>query len=415
MPTTTLRQEAVLLLGQRHQIAVGRRDVAKTVFAQHFLDPLVRRIGVEHQIDLGLRLHVVAERIVQQVVENLAVQLRLVAILLLESHQGRPLDRVSVTHAQCELAHFLSTLGQHVGLQVEHDLQAVLDLAQELVVLQQQRAFEVAQAADLFELNDGFHGVAAARVGQVGPVEQLEELDHEFDIADPAMARLDVPLVGARGVGLLLDAAFQGLDAADVGPAQVATIDPWGQPFEEVATQGKVSGHRPSLQVGLPFPGPPAKVVVAHRVFDAHHHGPASALGSQPQIDPVDRSEFCHFGQEVEHFATHLSEEFLVGHRAASVGFPFSVVEEDQVDVARVVQLHAAEFPHPDHNESGRLSVGSDRRAALAFDLSPRGPQGSLDQGVGQMGNLGRDRRQRMLADDIAQRDPQRFTPLRAP
>ena len=85
---------------------------------------------------------------------------------------------------------------QQVRLQVEHDLQAVLDLAQEAVVVVEDRPLLVRQAADAFQLGDRLERVAGAQLRQIAAVEQLQELDDEFDVADAAVAGLDVARVG---------------------------------------------------------------------------------------------------------------------------------------------------------------------------------------------------------------------------
>ena len=52
------------------------------------------------------------------------------------------------------------------------------------------------QAAARFQLRDRFQRVAGAQLGQVAAVEQLQELDHELDVADAAVAGFDVAHVG---------------------------------------------------------------------------------------------------------------------------------------------------------------------------------------------------------------------------
>ena len=61
----------------------------KSIAAQHLGDPLGRRLGIEHQVALGLGLRVVAEGVVQQVIEDLAVQLGLVLVVGFERGQRR--------------------------------------------------------------------------------------------------------------------------------------------------------------------------------------------------------------------------------------------------------------------------------------------------------------------------------------
>ena len=128
-------------------------------------------------------------------------------------------------------------------LQVEHDLQPVLDLPQEGVVLFEDRPFQVRQAADALQLGERLQRVAGAQLGQVAAVEQLEELDDELDVADAAAAGLHVAGAAADVERLLLDPPLQGLDAADVGVAQVAAIDPGRERFEKLACPA--TGRRP--------------------------------------------------------------------------------------------------------------------------------------------------------------------------
>ena len=144
-------------------------------------------------------------------VENLAVQLGLAAIIGQESLQRRLLVGGRVAHPQRQLAQLVAVLGQHVGLQIEHDLQPVLDLPQEGVVLFQDRPLQVRQAADALQLGQRLQRVAGAQLGQVAAVEQLEELDDELDVADAAAAGLHV-------AGAAADAAASAARSAASGP-----------------------------------------------------------------------------------------------------------------------------------------------------------------------------------------------------
>ena len=56
VPAAARGEETDLLLAQRHQVAIGLLHVAEAVLAQHLGDPLRRRIGIEHQVRLGLGL-----------------------------------------------------------------------------------------------------------------------------------------------------------------------------------------------------------------------------------------------------------------------------------------------------------------------------------------------------------------------
>ncbi len=89
----------------------------------------------------------------------------------------------------------LSSSGSVWVLQVEHDLQAMFDLPQEGVVVLQKRSLLHGQAANVFQLRDGLQRVAGADLRQIAAVEQLQELDHEFDVANATVAGLDVAMI----------------------------------------------------------------------------------------------------------------------------------------------------------------------------------------------------------------------------
>ena len=88
--------------------------------------------------------------------------------------------------------------GHLVRLAVEQDLEPVLDLAEEAVGVVHDASLVGGQAADLLELGDGRERVGAADLGVLAAVEQLEELDDELDVADPAVAGLDLELGACR-------------------------------------------------------------------------------------------------------------------------------------------------------------------------------------------------------------------------
>ena len=103
----------------------------------------------------------------------------------------RPL-RGSVAHAQGQLAQLVVAVGQAMRLQIEQELQAVLGLAQKAIGVVEDAIFLIGQAADVLQGLHGLERVALADLGQVAAVEQLQELDGELDVADAAVAGLDL-------------------------------------------------------------------------------------------------------------------------------------------------------------------------------------------------------------------------------
>ena len=250
--------------------------------------------------------------------------------------------------------------------------------------------------------------------GQVAAVEELQELDDELHVADAAVAGLHVAVVGAVARVCCSMRRFSA-DAGDVGAAQVAAVDPRPELFEELPAQVQVAGGGPGLDIGLPLPGPAADVVIAQRRRRADDHRPALPLGPQPQVHAVGRAELRGLGQQPHQLAGEPIEELGVGHRPPAVGRAVEVVEEDQVDVAGVVQLDAAELAHAQDHEAGRAAVGTAGSAPLARSLFHAARNAAFQDRVGQVGNLRGHGLQALLADDVAVGDPQHLAPLEPP
>ena len=89
----------------------------------------------------------------------------------------------------------------------------------------------------MFQPREGVERIARADLGQRAAVEQLQELDHEFDVADAAVAGFDLAVVGPGALRLLLDAAFERLDARNVGRGQIAAVNPGRERFQKFALQ----------------------------------------------------------------------------------------------------------------------------------------------------------------------------------
>ncbi len=82
-----------------------------------------------------------------------------------------------------------------------------------------------AQAADLLELGDGRERRSVPDFGIFAAMQQLQELDDEFDVANAAAPGLDLDFRGPGRNGALLDPPLEGLDLGDLGGAQITAKD----------------------------------------------------------------------------------------------------------------------------------------------------------------------------------------------
>ena len=409
MPAAVRRQERNLLGGQSDQMMVGIRHVLKAVTLQHRPQHRFRRFRIQHQVRFLDGFVVGSKRLVQQMIQNRTVPLRPLFVIGFESQQRRAVRAFGVAHPDGQLAQLVVLVRHGVRLQVAHDLQPVLQLAQQDIVFFERRAFLQRQAAGFFQPVDGRQRVARADLGQIAAVQQLEELDHELDVADAAVAGLDIPLVAPFVMRPLLDLAFQGLDAHDVGPAEVPAVDPRFDLFEEFAGQVLVARDPAGLDQRLPLPGAAGDVVVPQSRIDAGHRRPLTPVGPQPQVDAISGAQARVLRQVLDDLLRHPLEKLRVGDGPRTVGLARVVAQEDQIDVAGIVQFLAAQLAHRNRGKPRPLPVRPPRHAALLLQFAACRQHRRFANGIGQHRDLFDHRLQPLAAHDVPVGNPQAF------
>ena len=413
MSAPRLREEREVLTRQRHQVLVGDLSVLERVGRQRLGDVLGGGVGVEDEVDdrVGGGAGVVAEGVVQQVVEDLAVEVGLGAVVVEEPLRGAgavfPDAGQRVAHPDRQGAQLFQVAGHLVRLAVEHRLEAMLDLPEEAVGVLHDRALLGGQAPDLFEPGDPQEGVGVADLGILAAVQELEELDDELDVADAAAPGLDLEVGGPGRDGALLDPTLHRLDLADLGAAEVAAVDERRDRVEEGPAEVEVAGEGAALDQGLALPGPAGGLVVAQGRRQRAGQGPLVSLGPEPHVDAVGPAERGVVGEEPNDVAAHPGEELGVRDDARAGGLALDVIEEDQVDVGAVVQLLAAELPHRQHDEPRGLALVPGGDAVPGLGPAASQPAGDLDAGVGQLREVEGDHLERDAAHDVVVADPE--------
>ena len=82
-----------------------------------------------------------------------------------------------------------------------------------------------------------------------------------------------------------------------------------------------------------------------------------------------------------------------------------AVVEQDQVDVARVVELVGAELAHAEHGEGGGLGIAANAELALAFELQQDRVGQRVEAGGGEAAQRAGDVLERPGAGDVGDGD----------
>ena len=240
----------------------------KRILAQHLGDPLraAARDRAPGRLSASV-CGVVAEGVVQQVVENLAVQLGLAAVVGLERLQRRllPACRRSPSASPACAARRGSS-GSRCVCRSNMICKPVLDLPQKGVVLFQDRPLLVRQAAAPSPAARSLPACCrCAASGRSPPLSNCRNWITNSTSRMPPWPVLTSRSSAPSRCGALLDPPLERLDAGDVGPAQVAAIDPRLELFEKLAAQVQVAGDGPGLDVRLPLPGAARDVVVVQR------------------------------------------------------------------------------------------------------------------------------------------------------
>src|SRR5690606_38108721 len=137
---------------------------------------------------------------------------------------------------------------------------------------------------------------------------------------------------------------------------EITTVDQGLELLEQLDSQIGISSDCAGFDKCLPLPGTTFDVVIGKSTIAADADRPACPLGTKPHIDPVGDSHGGRFGEESDEIARQTLEELLVRCGATTIGLAFPLVDEDQVDVARVVEFLSSEFAQRQDHEVSRPS-----------------------------------------------------------
>ena len=236
---------------------------------------------------------------------------------------------------------------------------------------------------------NGQQGIGAADLGILAAVQQLQKLDHELDVANSTVARLDLKIGAARRDRALFDPPLQRLDLRDLAGTQVAAVDERGDGLDKRASQAEVAGDRTALDQGLPLPGSTPGLVVAQGRVQRTGQRTLFAVGAKPHVNPVGNAPRGVFGEQPDDLGSHPCEELGVRDDSRPRGPAILVVEEDKIDVGAVVQLSAAELAQAQDDEPGGAAIGP-RRGRRTGPRPTTAPAASRPRCRRRQGSTGR-------------------------
>src|SRR5436190_830224 len=221
---------------------------------------------------------------------------------------------------------------------------------------------------------DRLQRVALAQPGVVTAVEELERLDEELDLADPATSELDVrrrvALLAERPIDLRLHRADRGEDPR----VEARPVDDLARQLHEACPHAGVAGGHARLDERLTLPQLGALPIVVAVPVEREDDGAHPPLGPQAQVDAERVALVGDLFEKGHELPAHTREVVAVHDAAAAPARRLTVgpVDEHKVDVGRVVELPAAELPHRDDGHTGRGPGRIARRAGRSARRRPR-------------------------------------------
>ena len=372
VPAAAGREEPHPLLPERGERAVRGVGIPEAVPREHGPHRVGVGLGVEHEIDLRLGGRIVRDGVVEEMIEDAAIEGGRLREL---GPEPLAAGRVAaVAEPAGEPAELRVGRRQGVRLAIVEDLEPMLDGAEERGGAFEDLPLLVGEAAGRGEPPDRLERGPRPDGRRVAPREQLEKLDRELDVTDAAAARLHVGGVAPRPDRPLLDPPLERLDAADVGAGEPAPPDPGLQGLQQPPPEVGVAAHAAGLDPRLPLPGAARLVEVAEHRLECHRCRPGAAVRPQPQVHAVGDAVRRRVGHEPHGILHDAVEELLVGGGPRAVHAAVGRVHEHEIDVAGVVELAAPELPEREHRDRRGAAVGLPGHAPLPGRLGQRRP-----------------------------------------
>ena len=222
-------------------------------------------------------------------------------------------------------------------------------------------------------------------------------LREEFALPDATPPPLQI-IAGAEPLPLMIMIADLTAHLADVGKLakiEAAPPDEWLDAFEEIFAQRLVTCCCTRADEGSLLPCQRARLIIADRRFDRDGNRRHLGRGSQPHVDAEDITIFVTRGEKFD-YATPNADR-AIGHILAfAVRQYFGVIEEDGIDIGRIVEFLAAMLAKAYHRKSLHGCVG--------HALGKGSRNCSIKRAVSEIGKDARNARQVPNASQIGNR-----------
>ena len=292
-------------------------------------------------------------------------------------------------------------------LLVGDHLQPVLDRPEPVVAGAEQQRVGAIDDPGFGQCVERRAGAAPPEFGSPPAVDHLVRLREEFDLADPAAALLEVEAgAGAGRSGIVgADLLRQPRDLGNRPEIEAAPPHERPDRGEEAFACGHVARAGAGADEGGAFPGQCRAFVMRQRRADGQRERGDLARGPQPQVDPEDIAVLGHVAHDLHQRARHPLRR-LARFVADPAWQQFGIVEQDRIDVGRVVKLARAVLAQRQREEARRLGTG--------HTLGNCRGDSAAERAVGELAELGHDPGQREGSGKVTDSQRQRQRALLA-
>ena len=251
----------------------------------------------------------------------------------------------------------------------------MLDLAQEAIgAAKVVRGLAVDPAAP-GKVIERDQGLALAQLAMSSARDQLLRLHEKLDLADAATPELDVVSLDRDLVVALIGRhlPLHRVDISDGAVVEIFSPDEGRDVAQELLPHGTIAGARARLDHRGALPVLSGAFVVVQRREKRDRDLGGGGVGPQAQIG----AEHVAVGGALLHQLDQIArepDEQRTWLDALGDGRRLGIVEHDQIDIARVVELECAHLAHGEHDVTAAL-LGLRRIARLELAVCRRSAQ----------------------------------------